>query len=229
MGGGRLWKRDGIWHFVRRVPQQYAEHDGRVIVRQSTGIPVVNDPRAIHARRVAEAMDESLETYWRGLANGGIDLVMAEYEKARAAAKRLGVSPPVTDKAERTIAELMQRIELLQQGDRIKQRDVVQGLLDEAPAPAITFRQCAEQYIDAHKAGWSNAKHARQWPSSLAQYALYDHRRRAGVAVIRQARHAFDLPGARPDLAAEAGYGITGAGQDREGAELGESQGLPGR
>ena len=30
--------------------------------------------------------------------------------------------------------------------------------------------ECAEQYIAAHKAGWSNAKHAAQWPSSLAQY-----------------------------------------------------------
>jgi hypothetical protein len=59
---------------------------------------------------------------------------------------------------------------VLQQGDRIKQRDVVQGLLDEALVPAITFKRCAEQYIDAHLAGWSNAKHAKQWPSSLEQY-----------------------------------------------------------
>jgi hypothetical protein len=107
MAGGRLWKRDGIWHFVRRVPQHYTHLDKRVIVRQSIGIPVVNDPRGIHAKRVAESIDESLETYWRGLENGGIDLVVAEYDKARAAAKRLGVSPPIADKSERTIAELL--------------------------------------------------------------------------------------------------------------------------
>jgi integrase len=35
----------------------------------------------------------------------------------------------------------------------------------------LTFRQCAEQYIEAHKAGWSNAKHAKQWTTTLEQYA----------------------------------------------------------
>ena len=59
---------------------------------------------------------------------------------------------------------------MLQQENRIKDRATVQALLDEAPVPAITFWQCAEQYIEAHKAGWSNAKHAKQWPSSLARY-----------------------------------------------------------
>jgi hypothetical protein len=171
MTGGRLFKRDGIWHFVRRVPQQFVEQDGRVIVRQSTGIRVLDDPRAIHARRIADAMDADLEAFWHGRVNGDRDKALAEYEAARAAAKRLGVSPPVADKAERTIAELLQRIELLQRGNLIKERDAVQGLLDEAPVPAVTFKHCAEQYIDAHKAGWSNAKHAAQWPSSLKQYA----------------------------------------------------------
>jgi integrase len=38
-------------------------------------------------------------------------------------------------------------------------------------ARAMTFRQCAEAYIDAHKAGWSNPVHAAQWPSTLETYA----------------------------------------------------------
>jgi integrase len=38
-------------------------------------------------------------------------------------------------------------------------------------ARAISFRQCAERYIAAHRAGWKNAKHAAQWPSTLATYA----------------------------------------------------------
>jgi integrase len=39
-------------------------------------------------------------------------------------------------------------------------------------ARAITFRQCAEAYIAAHKEGWRNAKHADQWESTLATYAF---------------------------------------------------------
>jgi hypothetical protein len=38
-------------------------------------------------------------------------------------------------------------------------------------AKAITFKQCAESYIKAHRAGWRNAKHADQWESSLGTYA----------------------------------------------------------
>ena len=38
-------------------------------------------------------------------------------------------------------------------------------------AKATTFKQCAERYIDSHKAGWRNPKHAAQWPSTLATYA----------------------------------------------------------
>jgi integrase len=34
----------------------------------------------------------------------------------------------------------------------------------------MTFRQCAEAYIRAHSAGWRNAKHAAQWPASLATH-----------------------------------------------------------
>lgn len=35
----------------------------------------------------------------------------------------------------------------------------------------LTFGQCAERYIAAHRAGWRNVKHADQWTSTLATYA----------------------------------------------------------
>jgi integrase len=38
-------------------------------------------------------------------------------------------------------------------------------------AKAITFKQCAESYIAAHRAGWRNEKHAAQWSATLATYA----------------------------------------------------------
>ena len=39
-------------------------------------------------------------------------------------------------------------------------------------AKAMTFKQCAEAYINAHKAGWKNPKHIQQWQNTLAQYAF---------------------------------------------------------
>ena len=38
-------------------------------------------------------------------------------------------------------------------------------------ARAMTFRQCAEAYISAHRRSWKNKKHAAQWPSTLEAYA----------------------------------------------------------
>jgi integrase len=38
-------------------------------------------------------------------------------------------------------------------------------------ARAMTFDQCAAEYIKDHQAGWKNAKHAEQWQSTLDTYA----------------------------------------------------------
>ncbi len=39
-------------------------------------------------------------------------------------------------------------------------------------AKAITFEKCAEKYIAANRAGWSNAKHADQWSATLSTYVF---------------------------------------------------------
>jgi integrase len=39
-------------------------------------------------------------------------------------------------------------------------------------AKAMTFDQCAQQYIAAHRAGWRNPKSLSQWTNSLATYVL---------------------------------------------------------
>lgn len=50
----------------------------------------------------------------------------------------------------------------------------------------MTFQACAERYIESHKAGWKNPKHAAQWPSSLKTYA-YPHIGTMPVAEIDRA------------------------------------------
>lgn len=40
-----------------------------------------------------------------------------------------------------------------------------------AEAKATTFKEAAESYIAAHRAGWKNAKHAAQWAATLEAYA----------------------------------------------------------
>jgi integrase len=54
--------------------------------------------------------------------------------------------------------------------DPIEAKNAAQQSQRLEAAKAMTFRQCAEAYIAAHKAGWRNPKHAAQWPSTLATY-----------------------------------------------------------
>lgn len=39
-----------------------------------------------------------------------------------------------------------------------------------AKAKLMTFDQCASAYIEAHRAGWKNAKHIDQWGNTIATY-----------------------------------------------------------
>lgn len=62
--------------------------------------------------------------------------------------------------------------ELIRQGvDPIARRQAAQSAMRAAVSEALTFKECAEKYVKAHRAGWKNAKHAQQWENTLAQHA----------------------------------------------------------
>ncbi len=52
----------------------------------------------------------------------------------------------------------------------IKARDDVKAKVRLEAARSITFMDAAERYMEAHKAGWRNAKHADQWRNTLSAY-----------------------------------------------------------
>ena len=54
--------------------------------------------------------------------------------------------------------------------DPLGERRAAKARKAEEAAKAITFKACAEQYIEAHRAGWKNAKHALQWGATLTAY-----------------------------------------------------------
>ena len=55
--------------------------------------------------------------------------------------------------------------------DPIEARRAVRAQERIEAAKSMTFKQCADSYIKAHRAGWRNAKHAAQWEATLAMYA----------------------------------------------------------
>jgi len=60
----------------------------------------------------------------------------------------------------------------LQNGvDPIEARKAEWAQARAAAAKSITFANCAEAYIEAHKTGWRNPKHIQQWTNTVKTYA----------------------------------------------------------
>ncbi|MDW3687599.1 tyrosine-type recombinase/integrase [Cupriavidus sp. CV2] len=70
----------------------------------------------------------------------------------------------------RTLALDCRRL-LLDDIDPIDSRNAERTAKKVAQANEMTFEQCAIKYIEAHRAGWKNAKHADQWTNTLTTYA----------------------------------------------------------
>jgi len=54
--------------------------------------------------------------------------------------------------------------------DPLQERQQARAALRVERAKSKTFSDCADAYIEAHKAGWKNAKHAKQWAATLETY-----------------------------------------------------------
>ena len=81
----------------------------------------------------------------------------------------LGPFPAVSlaDARERAIAARRQVIDKI---DPVAERARAALERKKNAAKTMTFAQCAEAYMAAHRAGWRNARHAAQWPASLRDY-----------------------------------------------------------
>ncbi|MGL4667405.1 MAG: tyrosine-type recombinase/integrase [Saezia sp.] len=63
--------------------------------------------------------------------------------------------------------------QLIAQGiDPIDDRKTQKAHAAIAASNRKTFSECALAYIDVHKSGWKNEKHAKQWSSTLSTYAF---------------------------------------------------------
>lgn len=56
--------------------------------------------------------------------------------------------------------------------DPIEHRAATRAKSALANTKTVTFKEAAEAYIAAHRAGWKNIKHAWQWPATLQTYAF---------------------------------------------------------
>ncbi|MEO9228416.1 MAG: integrase arm-type DNA-binding domain-containing protein [Devosia sp.] len=66
----------------------------------------------------------------------------------------------------------MLRVLVKRGGDPMAEKREVEALAKPKVKSRVpTFADCADQYIEAHRAGWKNDKHIDQWVSTLKTYA----------------------------------------------------------
>jgi hypothetical protein len=54
--------------------------------------------------------------------------------------------------------------------DPIEERNARKAAVAVEKAKSMSFKECAEGYIQTHQSGWKNPKHAAQWASTLEKY-----------------------------------------------------------
>jgi integrase len=90
----------------------------------------------------------------------------------RGRARGMGLGPLHTiTLAEARLKALDCRKQLFNGVDPLDARHAQRKAAQQACVPSLSFRECADQYIQAHRASWKNEKHATQWESSLSNYA----------------------------------------------------------
>jgi hypothetical protein len=85
-----LTRRCGTWHFVRRVPAEFAHLDKRSVIKHSTKVRIAQDRTGRRAARVACKLNDELELYWQSLADGRSNADLSRYDEARRRARSLG-------------------------------------------------------------------------------------------------------------------------------------------
>jgi integrase len=109
-----LTRRDGTWHFVRRVPTEFAAFDARRIVRHSTKVRIREDRNGRRASRIADKLNADLEAFWQAAAHGPAREQLARYDATRHYARTLGFEYVERDQlVQFPIERLLERLEAL--------------------------------------------------------------------------------------------------------------------
>ena len=170
----RPQKRNGYWHYVRRVPREYRSVEPREIVVLSTGIPIVDDPRAVQAARAVRAMDNELFRVLRDKRAGRDPGILTTYRKARDTAATLGLSYlEQRDVKLLTLDKLVERLERLTpepKGERDRETFVaVTGLTPQPGAMLSEIITEAERHLaSAHAKKSERPKYKWRKPREYA-------------------------------------------------------------
>ena len=142
-----LTRRNGSWHFARRVPTEFTHLDRRGVVRHSTKIRIASDRAAVRASRVAERFNSGLEQYWRSLADKDSKDGVNSYNEARRRARQLGFD--YVENAQLVAAptaEQLARLETLVANDLVNDKEAREAVLGLKKKPVFKVSKIFEEY-----------------------------------------------------------------------------------
>ena len=142
-----LTRRNGTWHFARRVPTEFAHLDRRGVVRHSTKIRIALDRAAVRAARVAERFNSSLEQHWQSLADKDSRQNVNGYNEARRRARQLGFD--YVENAQLIVAptaERLERLETLVAEDLVNDKRAREAVLGLKKRPVFKISKIFEEY-----------------------------------------------------------------------------------
>jgi hypothetical protein len=151
---------------VRRVPGVFAGVDRRGLVIQSTGIRVADDPRGHAARDKVGKLDTELFRFWEALKAGKDPEADGRYQEAVAAARQAGVAYiPAKEVARLPAAELVRRVETVDDGGRVERPKVVSAVLGGEQVPPLMLSGLREVFerINATALAAKSERQLRRW------------------------------------------------------------------
>lgn len=161
-----LGRRDGYWHYVRRVPAAFAALDRRVLVRQTTKVRIADDPRGIVARRAVAKIDAEHQAYWSALYLGQSDNARERYVAARELARALGFDyVPARELLERPAAQIVARVEAVTDRGLAPETRAAEAVLGLVEKPALRLKDIFTEYERIQRAAQSgmSEEQKRRW------------------------------------------------------------------
>jgi hypothetical protein len=147
-----LTRRGVTWHFVRRVPAEFAALDRRGIVRHSTRIKIAEDRLGRRASRVADKLNHELECFWKELAEGRLNADFTRYDQARRNARSLGFDYiPNSELIAFPHEKRLERLEALVAKGLTNDPSARAALLGTVQPPSFDLSRLFEEYESATK------------------------------------------------------------------------------
>jgi integrase len=167
--GQYLTIRDGVWHYHRRVPNNFAQLDKRGSIKLSTKIKVALDRAGTKAGRVAARLNDTHEAYWRSLAENKATEARQSYADAVKLARSLGLDYLTpTAWSQQPINEVLARIEAATVNGRMDDPALRKAALGGVEKPAIMLSGLFSEYEATQRTNLSKMSpdQVRKWTTA---------------------------------------------------------------